>query len=126
MTFFKSVVLSNLKQQIQQNTRPDKYCTQRTVRTPFFYVRLKLLRRTHLCIPFPHRLSLYVFSICFNWEICFTIEIEKFVRLPCIKLNAATISIKSGFHLRLPVASRMAEEEKGYKMFHTYKLNRIQ
>ena len=36
------------------------------------------------------------------------------------------ISVKSGFHLRLPVAPRNAEEEKSYETFHTYKLNWIQ
>ena len=40
----------------------------------------------------------------FNWKIFFTTELEKSLRLPCIKFNLTIISLKSDFHLSPHVA----------------------
>ena len=47
------------------------------------------------------------------------IETEKTFRLPCIKSNETTISLKGGFHSSLYVASGNTKEEKCYETFHT-------
>ena len=45
----------------------------------------------------PHHVSLFAFTICFNWTFFFMIEIEISYRLLYIKLNVTIISLKCDF-----------------------------
>ena len=55
-----------------------KQCMQLTTLTPIYLCTPKIFHvyTTHLCMPVPLHLSLFEFSISFNWDF-FTTEIEK-------------------------------------------------
>ena len=64
--------------------------------------------------------SLYfVFALIKN---SFTIEIEKSLNLPCIKLKVTIISVKCGFHVT-PHEAPGNTKGKCYETFHTLKLS---
>ena len=58
-----------------------------------------------------HRLSLFAYSICFNWNFFFTIEIKNSFELPSIISNVTVVLLKRGFHLSHPTAPGNTEEE---------------
>ena len=70
---------------------------------------------------FQSRISLFVFSVCFNWETILTKEIKD--PLGCHISNKRTfISIKRDFHLS-PHAAPGNIDEKCYETIHTVKLS---
>lgn len=73
---------------------------QCTLRAPtFFGVYQGFFKRTLLCTYFPHHLLLFLFSICFDWEIISKTKIEKSLRLPGIKYKVPIASLKHDFYI---------------------------